>query len=109
MTKRIQSGKVLGDKAFKIASNPKYDGYQKGLCSIAFKFIDKKSIGSGIKAVWNQQLSNELHKPIIRNVKKRNIYSSFKDNIWADKQLLRKHKKWIRYFLCFIDIFSKYG
>ena len=97
MTKRIHSGKVLGDKAFKIASNPKYDGYQKGLCSIAFKFIDKKSTGSGIKAVSNQQLSNELQKPIIRNVKRRNIYSSFKDNIWAvylaDKQLLSKHKK----------------
>ena len=42
-TKRAQSDKVSRDKAFKIASNPKHDGYQRGLASMVFKFFDKKS------------------------------------------------------------------
>ena len=48
LIKRIQSYKILKDKAFKIASNPKYDGYQRGLASMVYKFFDKKSKGSGI-------------------------------------------------------------
>ena len=57
--------KLLKDKAFKIASNPNYDGYQRGLASMAYTFFDKKSEGSGINEP-NYQLPNELHKPIIR-------------------------------------------
>ena len=41
-TKRTQSDKVLRDKAFKMASNPKHDGYQRGLASMVHKFFDKK-------------------------------------------------------------------
>ena len=44
LTKRTQSDKALKDKAFKIASNPKYDGYQRGLASKIYKFFDKKSM-----------------------------------------------------------------
>ena len=66
LVKRTQSGKVLKDKAFKIASNPKYDGYQRGLASMVYKFFDKKCSGSGIANEPNYQLLNELHKPIIR-------------------------------------------
>ena len=66
LTKRTQSDKVLKDKAFKIASDPKYDGYQRGLASMVYKFFDKKSKGSGIINEPNYQLANELHKPIIR-------------------------------------------
>ena len=67
--KRTQSDEVLKDKAFKIASNPKY-GYQRGLASMAYKCFDKKSKGSGIFTnELNYQLANELHKPIIINVK----------------------------------------
>ena len=66
LTKRTQSDKILKDKVFKMASNPKYDGYQSGLASMFFKFFDKKSAGSGIKSMLNQQLGDELHKPIIR-------------------------------------------
>ena len=64
---RTQSDKVLKDKAFEIAINPKYDGYQRGLASIIFKFFDKKSKGAGIKnkIKENQQLANELHNLII--------------------------------------------
>ena len=66
LVKRTRLDKVLRDKAFKIASNPKYDGYQRGLASMVYKFFDKKSKGSGIINEPNYQLANELHKPIIR-------------------------------------------
>ena len=66
LAKRTQSDKVLRDKAFKIASDPKYDGYQRGLASMVYKFFDKKSSGSGIANEPNYQLANELHKPVIR-------------------------------------------
>ena len=58
----------------------------------------------------NQQLGNELHKPIIRKFLKRQIHSSFKDNIWgvdlAATQLISKYNKGIRYLLCAIDLFK---
>ena len=71
LVKRTQSDKVLKDKAIKIASDPKYDGYQRGLASIVYKFFDKKSAsfnkskGSVISNKPNYQLANELHKPTI--------------------------------------------
>ena len=92
LEKRIQSDIVLKNKALKIASNPKYNGYEKGLASMVYKFFDKKSKGAGLKE--NQQLDDELHKPIIRNLKKIKVNSSFRDNIWgldlADMQLVSK-------------------
>ena len=70
LVRRTQSDKVLRDKAFKIASDPKYDGYQRGLASMVYKFFDKKSKGSGVANEPNCQIANELHKPIIRKLKK---------------------------------------
>ena len=94
LAKRTQSEKGLRDQAFKIASDPKYDGYQRGLTSMVHKFFDKKSKGSGITNEFNYQLANELHKPVIKKFKKRKVYSSFRDNIWgvdlADMQSLSK-------------------
>ena len=75
LVKRSPSDKVLKDKAFRITSDPNYDGYQTGLASMFYKFFDKKSSGSGIINEPNYQLANELHKPIIRKVKKRKVYS----------------------------------
>ena len=67
LTKRTAADKVLRDKAFNITKDPKYDGYQKGLASMVYKFFDKKTAGSGIKSMpQNEQLAEELHKPIIR-------------------------------------------
>ena len=67
LVKKTQSDKVLRDKAFKIASSPKCDGYQRGLASMIYKFFDKKSKGSGISTnEFNYQLANELHKPVIK-------------------------------------------
>ena len=53
LTKETESDKVLKNKALKIASNPKDDGYQRGLVSIVYKFFDKKSKCSGIKSRSN--------------------------------------------------------
>ena len=123
LARRTASDKVLRDKAFNVAKNPKYDGYQRGLTSMVYKFFDKKSAsltdksvsGSGVNIPleFNEQLAEELHKPIIRNFKKRTVYSGFKDNIWgadlADMQLISKFNKGTRFLLCVTDIFSKYG
>ena len=112
LARRTESDKVLRDKAFKIASDPKYDGYQRRLASMVYKFFDKKSGGSGVDAEPNYQLANELHRQIIRKFKRRKVYSSFRDNIWgvdlADMQSLSKYNKGIKYLLCAIDLFSKY-
>ena len=103
LVKRTQSDKALKDKAFKIASDPKYDGYQRGLASMVYKFLDKtsaslnKSSGSGIVNDPNYQLANKLHKPIIRKFRKRKVYSYFRDNIQgadlADMESLSKYNK----------------
>ena len=86
IARRIFSDKILRDKTFKIAKNSKYDGYQRGLPSMVYKFFDKKTKGGGVNIPleFNEQLAEELHKPIIRKFKKRKAYSGFKDNIWGD-------------------------
>ena len=43
LLKRTQSDKVSRNKTLKIASDPKYDSYQRGLASMVYKFFDKKS------------------------------------------------------------------
>ena len=103
LAKRTQSDKVLRDKAFKIASDPKYDGYQRGLASMVYKFFDKKCSGSGVATEPNYQFANELHRQIIGKFKRRKVYSSFIDNIWgvdlADMQSLSEYNKRIKYLL----------
>ena len=87
LVKRTQSDNVSRGKAFKIASDPKYDGYQRELASMVYKFFDKKSAllnkssGSGIVNEPNDQLANKLHEPIATKLKKRKVYSFFRDNI----------------------------
>ena len=109
---RTQSDIALKNKAYTIATNPKFDGFQRALASMGWKFFDKRSkkiSGSGLKE--NQQLADELHKPIIKKFKRRKVYSSFKDNIWgvdlADMSLISKFDKGIKYLLCVIDLFSR--
>ena len=116
LTKRTIPDKILKNKAFNIAKDPKYYSYQRGLASMVYKFFDKKSAGSGVNtklAPQNQQLAEELHEPVIKKFKKRKILAAFKDNIWgadlADMQLLSRYNKGIRFLLCVIDIFSKYA
>ena len=71
IAKRAQSDKNLRDKLFIITSDPKDDGYQRGLASIVYKFFDKKSSGSGITNEPNYHLTNELHQPIFKKFKKK--------------------------------------
>ena len=104
----------MRDKAFNIAKNPNYDGYQRGLASMVDKFFDKKSEGSRIiNNKENIQLADELHKPIIRKFEKTKVYSSLRHNIWgadlADMQLSSKINKGFRFLLCIIDVYSKYA
>ena len=106
LVKRTATDKVLRNKAFKIASDQKYDRYQRGLASMVYIFFDKKSQGSGrpssstsliVNNKENIQLADELRKPVIRKFEKRKVYSSFRANIWgadlADMQLLNKFDK----------------
>ena len=81
LVKRTPSDNVLKDRAFRIASNSNCDGYQRGLASVVYKFFDNRPSGSGIVNEPNYQLANELHKPIVRKLKKIKVYSSFTDNI----------------------------
>ena len=73
---RTEADKVLKDKAYDIASNPEYHGYQRGLASMVYKFFDKKSTGSGINTTKpsSSTLADELHKPIINKSNKRKVY-----------------------------------
>ena len=68
LKRRTASDKILRDKAFIIAKTAKYDGYQRGLASMVYKFFDKKSTGSSVNMPleYNEQLAKELHKPIIK-------------------------------------------
>ena len=75
LEKRTASDKVLRDKAFNIAKNPKYDGYQRGLASMVYQFFDKKSKGSclNIPLESNEELAKKLHKPITKSFKKEHV------------------------------------
>ena len=83
IARRTASDKVLRDKAFNIAKNPKYCGYQRGLAFMIYKFFDKNSAGRGVNipSEFNKQLAEELRKPIIGKLKKK-VYSRFKDSTY---------------------------
>ena len=115
LARRTASDRLLRDKAFDIAKNLKYDGYQRGLASMVYKVFDKKSASDSVFDIKrNQQLAEELHKSIIKQfTKKRRVYSSFKENLWgvalADMQLISKLNNGIMFLLYVIDVFGKYA
>ena len=81
---------------------------------MVYKLSDKTTAGSGIKSIpQDKQLTEKLHKSIIRKFKKRKVYSTLKDNICGDDltdtQLIIKFNKRFRFLLCVIDLFSKYA
>ena len=116
---RLISDQKFKNTAYDIASNPKYDGYQRGLTSMVYKFfhskvapLDKKTMSG--KGMGNHKiLAEELHQPVIKKFNKREVYSQFKDNIWgvnlADMQTLSKKNKGIKYLACAIELYSKYA
>ena len=110
LKRRTTADNVLRDKAFNIAKNPKYDGYRRGLASMLYKLFDKKTKGGGVTPA-NKSQNEQL--TIIREFKRREVYSAFKDNICAaelpDMQLISKFNKGFRFLLCAIDIYRKYA
>ena len=81
LKRRTFCEKVLRDKAFNIAKNPKYDIYQRGIASIVYKFFDKNSEGSGVNTPleFNEQLAKELQTNY-QKLKKKSVYLRFKPN-----------------------------
>ena len=73
LKRRTFSDKIFRNKAFNFAKNPKYDGYQRELTSMVYKFFDKKSSCSEFnnEIKQNIQLADGLHKPIIENFEKK--------------------------------------
>ena len=102
-------------------NNQKYDGYQRGLALMVQKVFYKNISGSAAESkimpnqrpsdLANQQLAEELHKPITKTFVKRKVHSPFTENIWgadlADMQLISKFNKGICFLLCVIDVCSK--
>ena len=88
LAKRTISDKILKYRTYKIARTRGYDEYQEALASMVYKLFDKKT---GLGAVEtsraevsvNEQLAEELHKPVIKKFKRRKVYARFKNNIWA--------------------------
>ena len=72
LARRTASDKILHNKTFNIAKNPKYDRYQRSFASMIYKFLDKKSSGKAIKneVMSNKELAGELQKPIIKKAEK---------------------------------------
>ena len=66
LTRRKASDKILRDKAFNIAKNKRYDGYQRGLASVVYKYFDKKAAARAIKNrnMSNKELAVELQMKI---------------------------------------------
>ena len=123
LTRRTASDKILRDKAFNLAKNPKNDRYQCRLASMVYKFFDKKTsatrarsetlatrateskfAGRGIKNenISNKELAQELYKQIIRKFIKIKVHSPFIDYIWGadlvDMQLASKFNEGIRFY-----------
>ena len=101
----------MHNKAFKVAQNLKYDGYQIGLAGMVYKYFDKRTSSGAIENEnkSNKELAEELHKPVIREFNNRKVHSSFIDNIWgvdlAEMQLITKFNKGICFYYVLL-IFS---
>ena len=109
VAKRTVSEKILKDRTYDISWNPKYDGYQRGLVTMVYRFFDKKTRS---RPNINEVLAQELQKTDIKNFKRREVHARVNDNIWAvDFAEMRSLslKKWgVKYLLCVIDSFTKY-
>ena len=77
---------------------------------MVYNFFDKKT-GQGMSV--NEELAKELHKPVIKKIKRRKVYARFKDNVWAadlaETSSLSSKNRNVKYLLCVINVFTKYG
>ena len=77
---------------FLIASDSKYNGYQRGLASMVYNFFDKKCSGSGAAALEpNYQLANELHRQIFRQLKRQKVIHRLETIFWVFLKRQPKH------------------
>ena len=67
LTRRTISDKILRDKAFNVAKNPKYNGYQRGLASMVYRFFNKKTVSGAIKneIMSAKELAEQIQNPIV--------------------------------------------
>ena len=97
---------ILKDRAYEITINPNYNGYQRGLASIVYKFFDKNK-GSGANV--DELLAQELHKSVIDKFKRRKVYTRYND--WnadlAEMGSLSSFNRDVKYLLYVIYVFTK--
>ena len=110
LAKRTISDNILKHRAYEIVRKCIYDEYQRAFASTVYKFFNKIT-GSGESV--NEQLPEELHKPIIIKFNRRKVNTRFKDNIWAadlaEMRLFSSKNKSVAYLLCVIDVFTKHA
>ena len=116
VVKRTVSDKIVKERASEIALNPKCDAYQRGPVSMVYMFFEKK-IKSGRRATSktranvNEVLAQILHKPLIKEFKRRKVYWRFGGNIWttdlAEMKSVSSKNPSVKY-LCVIDVFTMY-
>ena len=107
MFKEIKRDKILRDKAFNIAKYPKYDGYQRGLASMVYKFFDEKSASLTDNSVSGSGIVNNNNN----NSSSNNNNNNNNDLLATPTLLGSSWSKWKQYaYLYFINnkiIFSK--
>ena len=115
LPKRTQSDKVLRDKTFNIASDPKFGGYQRGLASMVYKFFDKKSsrvaalLPNKSSTVSNYQLASELHKQIIAKFKRQKVCLGCRFSWYAIIKKIQQRNQMLIMYKWFADLLSKNG
>ena len=88
LAQRTIADKTLKERDYKNTLNPKYDGYQTGVGSMVYKFLDKKTGSVAISKVVAdgvEVLLQELYKTVIKNFKRSKGHPRFQDNIWSIK------------------------
>ena len=79
--------------------------------SMLYHFFKDKKRGSVVSV--DEQLAEELRKPVTKRFKRRKVYARFKDNIWvadlAEMELLSSKNENVKYLLCVIGVFTKYA
>ena len=100
----------MKDRAYEIARNCGYDGYQRGLASMVYKVFDRQT-WSAVSA--DEQLAEKLHEPVTKKFRRRKVYARFKGNIWstdlAEVESLCFKNKNVKYLLYVIDVVNKYA
>ena len=96
-------------RAYEIAINLKYNDDQRELASMLHKLLYKKK---GFGESVNEEAAQELHKPVVKSLKRIKVYVRFKDNIWATDfdEIASQFSKIqsVKYLSCVRDLFTNY-